>query len=298
MPGRPVVPDAGPWRPALARRLRTQLAFRAICYGAVGIALLALATLLFDVLSRGLPYLTWDFLTGFPSRRPEASGVLSALVGTLYIGAITAVVAFPLGVAAAIYLEEYAGDTRLRTVVQTNISNLAGVPSIIYGMLGLAVFVRVMGFDRSVLAGGLTIALLVLPIVIINAQEAIRAVPASIRHASYALGATRWETTWHHVLPAALPGILTGTILALSRAIGEAAPIVLISGIAFIAFVPRHLLDDFTILPVQIFNWAGRPQPAFHDIAAAAIIVLLAVLLTMNALAIFLRDRQRRKAMG
>ncbi|CAN5185073.1 phosphate ABC transporter permease PstA [soil metagenome] len=282
------------WRPALARRARTGRTFLLACYAATALGVLALAVLLVDVALRGVPQLGWDFLTGFPSRLAASSGVLAALVGTFYVALIVAVVAFPLWVATAIYLEEYARPGVLNRIVQTNIANLAGVPSIIYGMLGLAVFVRALSLQRSVLAGGLTIAILVLPIVIINAQEAIRAVPAGIRHASLALGATRWETTWHHVLPAALPGILTCTILALSRAIGEAAPIILISSIAFIAFLPESLLDSFTILPIQIFIWTSKPQPEFHDIAASAIIVLLGLLLTMNALAIVLRERSRR----
>ncbi|HUG55693.1 MAG TPA: phosphate ABC transporter permease PstA [Candidatus Limnocylindrales bacterium] len=287
---------AGAWRPDLGRRRAGEGAFKALCYLATGLGLLALATLLWDVSVRGLPQLDWDFLTSFASRRAEGSGVLAALVGTFYVALITIVVAFPVGVAAAIYLEEYARPGLVSRIIETNISNLAGVPSIIYGMLGLAIFVRAFALDRSVLAGGLTIALLVLPIVIINAQEAIRAVPLGLRHASLALGATRWETTWHHVLPAAMPGILTGTILALSRAVGEAAPIILISSIAFIAFLPGSLFDSFTILPIQIFIWASKPQSEFHDIAASAIVVLLVLLLSLNAAAILLRDRQRGKA--
>jgi len=282
------------WRPRLAARRRGGRAFLALCYAATGIGLLALLVLLGDTAIKGLPHLSWDFLTSYPSRFAARSGVLSALVGTFYLALIVIVVAFPLGIATAIYLEEYARPGLLNRIVQTNIGNLAGVPSIIYGMLGLAVFVRAMSLQRSLLAGGLTIALLVLPIVIINAQEAIRAVPSGLRQASLALGATRWETTWHHVLPAALPGILTGTILALSRAIGEAAPIILISSIAFIAFLPDGLLDSFTILPIQIYIWVSKPQEEFHAIAATAIIVLLALLLTLNAIAIFVRDRSRR----
>lgn len=281
------------WEPNIRGRLRRGRVFLWLCYAATALGVVALAVLLSDILTRGVGQLDWDFLTGFPSRRAESSGVLAALVGTLYVGGIVAVIAFPIGIATAIYLEEYASPGRWNRIVQTNIANLAGVPSIIYGMLGLAVFVRALSLQRSVLAGGLTIALLVLPIVIINAQEAIRAVPSGLRHASYALGATRWETTWHHVLPYAAPGILTGTILALSRAIGEAAPIILISSIAFIAFLPQDLLDSFTILPIQIFIWASKPQSEFHDIAASAIIVLLGLLLTMNATAIILRDRSR-----
>jgi len=282
------------WRPRLPARRRNGRAFLALCYAATGLGILALLVLLGDTAIKGVPQLSWDFLTSYPSRFASRSGVLSAAVGTLYLALIVIAVAFPLGIATAIYLEEYARPGLLNRIVQTNIGNLAGVPSIIYGMLGLAVFVRAMSLQRSLLAGGLTIALLVLPIVIINAQEALRAVPSGLRHASLALGATRWETVWHHVLPAALPGILTGTILALSRAIGEAAPIILISSIAFIAFLPDGLLDSFTVLPIQIFIWVSKPQEDFHAIAASAILVLLALLLTLNAIAIVVRDRSRR----
>ena len=282
------------WRPALERRRRSGRAFLFLCYAATALGILALLVLLIDTLITGVPDLSWDFLTRYPSRFADRSGLLSALVGTLYVAIIVVVVAFPLGIATALWLEEYAPPGALRRILETNIGNLAGVPSIIYGMLGLAVFVRALALQRSVLAGGLTLAILVLPIVIINAQEALRAVPSSLRDASFALGATRWETVRHHVLPAALPGILTGTILALSRAIGEAAPIILISSIAFIAFLPNSLLDSFTVLPIQIFIWVSKPQTEFHAIAASAIIVLLVVLLTMNALAIVLRDRARR----
>lgn len=282
------------WRPSLGARRRSGRLFLALCYVATALGILALLVLLADVILRGAPQLSWDFLTSFPSRLAERSGVLAALVGTFYVALIVVAVAFPVGIATAIWLEEYAPQGTLKRILETNIGNLAGVPSIIYGMLGLAVFVRALGLQRSLLAGGLTIAVLVLPIVIINAQEALRAVPPSIRHASFALGATRWETVRYHVLPAATPGILTGTILALSRAVGEAAPIILISSIAFIAFLPESLLDSFTILPIQIFIWVSKPQAGFHAIAASAIIVLLALLLTLNALAIVLRDRARR----
>jgi phosphate transport system permease protein len=282
------------WRPAIAGRRRSGRAFLLLCYAATALGILALVVLLADTLITGAPQLSWHFLTSYPSRFAERSGLLSALVGTLYLAIIVVATAFPIGIATAIWLEEYAAPGPLKRILETNIGNLAGVPSIIYGMLGLAVFVRALSLQRSLLAGGLTIAILVLPIVIINAQEALRAVPSSMRHASFALGATRWETVRHHVLPAALPGILTGTILALSRAIGEAAPIILISSIAFIAFLPESLLDSFTILPIQIYIWVSKPQTEFHAIAASAIIVLLVVLLTMNAVAIALRDRARR----
>jgi phosphate transport system permease protein len=285
---------AARFRSALGARRRSGRLFLWLCYAATVFGIVTLVVLLADVLVRGAPHLSWQFLTSFPSRRASGSGVLAALVGTFYVGIIVVIAAFPIGIATAIWLEEYARPGALKRILETNIGNLAGVPSIIYGMLGLAVFVRAFGLQRSLIAGGLTIAILVLPIVIINAQEALRAVPASIRHASFALGATRWETVRYHVLPAAMPGILTGTILALSRAIGEAAPIILISSIAFIAFLPEGLLDPFTILPIQIFIWVSKPQEEFHAIAASAIIVLLALLLTMNALAIVLRDRARR----
>ncbi|HEX9435865.1 MAG TPA: phosphate ABC transporter permease PstA [Candidatus Limnocylindria bacterium] len=288
------LPPGVRWRPALVARRRNGRVFVWLCYGATAFGIVALLVLLTDVLVKGVPYLSWEFLTSFPSRLADRSGVLAALVGTFYVGIIVVVVAFPIGIATAIWLEEYAPQGPLKRILETNIGNLAGVPSIIYGMLGLAVFVRALSLQRSLIAGGLTIAVLVLPIVIINAQEALRAVPSGIRHASYALGATRWETVRYHVLPAATPGILTGTILALSRAVGEAAPIILISSIAFIAFLPDGPLDSFTILPIQIFIWVSKPQEQFHLIAASAIIVLLVLLLTMNALAIVLRDRARR----
>ena len=287
-------PDRAEWRPRVEERRRSGAVFLGLCYAATALGLLALVVLIGDTLVKGAPYLSWEFLTSFPSRSASRSGVLAALVGTFYIGLIVIVVAFPLGIATALWLEEYAAPGPIKNILQTNIGNLAGVPSIIYGMLGLAVFVRALQLQRSLLAGGLTIAILVLPIVIINAQEALRAVPPGLRHASFALGATRWETVRYHVLPAATPGIMTGTILALSRAIGEAAPIILISSIAFIAFLPESLLDSFTILPIQIFIWVSKPQEAFHSIAASAIIVLLVLLLTMNAVAIVMRDRARR----
>ncbi|HET8569249.1 MAG TPA: phosphate ABC transporter permease PstA [Candidatus Limnocylindria bacterium] len=290
------VPATARWRPAIAARRRRGRTFLWLCYAATAFGILSLAVLLGDVLVKGAPGLSWDFVTGFPSRLASRSGVLAALVGTFYVALIVVAVAFPVGIGTAVWLEEYARPGALRRILQTNIGNLAGVPSIIYGMLGLAVFVRALALQRSLIAGGLTIAILVLPVVIISSQEALRAVPVSLRHASLALGATRWETLRHHVLPAAAPGILTGTILALSRAVGEAAPIILISSIAFIAFLPDGLLDQFTILPIQIFIWTSKPQEEFHAIAASAIVVLLALLLTLNAAAIVLRDRARRSA--
>lgn len=277
-----------------ARKMRGRV-FEVVSIAATLVAILVLLVLLTDVFRRGVGALSWDFLTSFPSRIPERAGIKSALMGTLWLMGLTAGFSFPIGVGAAIYLHEYAPRSWLTTVIQTNISNLAGVPSIIYGLLGLELFVRALQLERSVIAGALTMTLLVLPIIIVASQEALRAVPTSIREGSYALGATKIETIWHHVLPLALPGMLTGTILALSRAIGETAPLITIGALTFVAFLPDGLRSPFTALPIQIFNWISRPQEAFHVRAAAAIIVLLVLLLAMNATAIFLRNRYQRK---
>jgi phosphate transport system permease protein len=262
---------------------------------AIAIGLLTLAVLVLDVLRDGLPWLDTQFLTSFDSRFAARAGIKAALYGTFYMMFFTILVSLPLGVMSAIYLEEYAGDNRITQFIQINIANLAGVPSIIYGLLGLTVFVRWMDLGRSVLAGALTMALLVLPIIIVATREAIRAVPSSMRDASLALGATKWQTTWHHVLPYAIPGILTGNILAASRAIGETAPLITLGALTFVPFVPENPLDRFTVLPIQIFNWTSKPQQEFHDLAAAGIIVLLLVLLTLNSVAIFLRQRLRKR---
>ena len=281
--------------PRLARRRTFGRVFELLCLAAISIGMFALAVLLFDILRDGLGTLTWDFLNNFPSRFPQQAGIKAALVGTLWLIGLTALFALPTGVAAAVWLEEIARRGWLSRVVEVNIANLAGVPSIIYGLLGLGIFVRLLELGRSLLAGSLTMALLVLPIVIINAREALRAVPSSQREAAYALGATRSQVIWNIVLPAALPGIFTGVILALSRAIGETAPLITIGALTFIAFLPDGPLDAFTVLPIQIFNWVSRPQAAFHANAASGIIVLLVMLLSMNALAVILRDRARRK---
>ena len=260
------------------------------------VSLLTLAALLYNVMSDGLGRLSWQFITSYPSRRPEQAGILAALAGSVYVMALTAAIAIPLGVGAAIYLEEYGGRGRLSRVIEINISNLAGVPSIIYGLLGLGLFVRYMAMGPSVLAGASTLALLVLPVVIISTREALRAVPGSLREGSYALGATKWQTVQYQVLPAAFPGILTGLILSLSRAIGETAPLITIGALTYIPFLPTDLRSPFTVLPIQIFNWVSRPQAAFAENAAAGILVLLALLLVMNATAIILRDRLQRRA--
>lgn len=238
-------------------------------------------------------FLEPNFLTSQPTSSPDRVGVFPAVVGTLYMMTITAAVAFPLGVGAAIYLEEYARRNWFSRFIQVNIANLAGVPSIVYGLLGLQLFVRVLAFDRSVLAGAMTMALLVMPIIIVSAQESLRAVPPSMREAAYAVGATRWQVVRYHVLPYAFGGMLTGNILAMSRAIGETAPLIAIGALTFIAFLPDTPVDDFTVLPIQIFNWVTRPQAAFHEIAASAILILLLILLLMNSAAIILRHRTR-----
>lgn len=279
----------------LAARARFGTVFHVLCLIATMIGVVVLAVLLVDVIRVGAGRLGWEFLSGYPSRLASRAGMLPALVGTIWALVLTALIAFPLGVGTAIWLEEFAPASKLKTVVETNIANLAGVPSIVYGMLGLTVLVRFAGLGRSVLAGALTLALLILPVIIIAAQEAIKAVPNSIRLGAYALGSTRWEAIRFHVFPLALPGILTGTILALSRAIGEAAPLIVVGALAFVPFVPSSPMDPFTVIPIQIFNWISRPQAEFRELAAAASIVLLVLLLSMNALAITLRNRYSRR---
>ena len=271
-------------------------AFHLLCLMAILIALSMLGALLYNIIEQGWGHIDWQFLSGFPSRNPESAGIYGALLGSVYIVAIAAVTSFTLGVGAAIFLEEYTTRGWLVRVVQTNISNLAGVPSIVYGLLGLEIFARTLGLGSSVLAGGLTMALLALPIVIIAAEEALRAVPPSIREGAFALGATRWQTIWHLVLPQAFPGILTGVILAISRAIGEAAPLIVVGAVAFVPFAPDGPLSHFTVLPIQIFNWISRPQAEFHEVAAAGIMVLLAVLLSMNAVAVLLRLKFQKRS--
>lgn len=283
-------------QPNLARRRRHALYFRRVCAGLTWLAVVLLAVLLIHVTRQGFGWVDWQFLSSFPSRFAEQAGIKSALWGTIWLIALTALISIPAGVAAAIYLEEFATRSRINSFIEVNIANLAGVPSIVYGILGLAIFVRWFALGRSVLAGSLTMSLLVLPVIIMASREAIRAVPMSIRHAAFAIGATRWQTVRHHVLPSALPGILTGVILAMSRAIGETAPLVMIGALTYVAFVPEGPLDAFTALPIQIFNWASRPQQEFHQLAAGGIIVLLVVLLAMNAAAIFIRQKSQRKA--
>ena len=269
--------------------------FHGFCFTVAWSGVLILGVLLFHVTQEGIQWLDLQFLSDFPSRFPAKAGIHSALIGTLWLISLTALFSVPIGIGAGLYLEEFTKKNRIRQFVDLNISNLAGVPSIVYGMLGLVIFVRWFELNQSVLAGSLTMSLLILPVIIISTREALRAVPNTIRQAAFALGATRWQTIYTHVLPAAFPGILTGIILALSRAIGETAPLIMIGALTYVAFVPDGPMDDFTALPIQIFNWASRPQQQFHELAAAGILVLLFVLLLMNSIAVFIRHRLEKK---
>lgn len=292
-----IAPAARPaprFEPALMRRKLTGTLFYGACIAAVGLLLLALVALLVDVFVRAAPWLDLDFLTGVPSSRPARAGILPAMIGTLEIGLIVGLLTFPIGVAAAIYLVEYASDSRLNRLLQTNISNLAGVPSIIYGILGLAVFVRVLALGPTILSAALTLSLLILPVVIIASIEALKAVPAAQREGAYALGATRWQMVRQSVLPAAAPGIMTGIILAMARAIGEAAPLILIGAFTFVTFLPNPFEGQYTVLPIQIYGWAIRPQADFQGISAAAIVVILGLMLLLNGLALVVRARLGR----
>ena len=280
-------------RVAARLRLRKSVggAFYILFLLAVVIGIAGLVVLLVQILIEGLPWLSGTLLTNYPSRRPEEAGILSALIGTIWLMGLTAALSVPVGVGAALYLEEYAPKNRLTSLIEINISNLTGVPSIVYGLLGLALFVQWMALGRSLLAGALTMSLLILPIIILSSREAIRAVSRTYREAAFALGASQWEVIKGVVIPTALPGMLTGIILGMSRAIGEAAPILAISALVFLTFVPTSPLDRFTVLPIQIFNWVSRPQDDFRGLAAAAIIILLVILLSMNAVAIYIRNR-------
>jgi len=279
----------------LQRRQRNGRIFEIVCLLAVLLGILMLLTLLIDVALDALPWLRPQLFTEFPSRFAERAGMRSALQGSLWMITMTILFCLPVGVGAAIYLEEYATDNQITRFIEINIANLAGVPSIIYGLLGLGLFVRQLDLGRSVLAGSLTMALLVLPIVIVAGRESIRSVPGSIRQAAYGLGATRWQVVRFHVLPEAAGGILTGAILAMSRAIGETAPLITIGALTFIAFDLRGPLDIFTVMPIQIFNWISLPQQEFHELAAAGIIVLLVILLLFNGIAVYLRNRLQRQ---
>jgi len=293
---------------AIATSKRRNHLFWVIGFLSTLIGFIVLFALMIDLLIDGLPRLSWPFLTSYPSRFPEKAGILSAWVGTTLVMVVTAAAAVPLGIAAGIYLEEYGRKNWLTHLIEINMNNLAGIPSIIYGLLALGLFVYFFKFGESILTGGLTLALLILPVVVISTREAIKAIPNSIREASYALGATKWQTVRDHILPYSLGGILTGVIIGLSRAIGETAPIITVGALTFIAFLPasplstefpflsfQWLFDPFTVMPIQMFNWVSRPQAAFHLNAAAAGIVLLGMTLLINGLAIYLRFKFRKK---
>lgn len=259
------------------------------------IGLVLLFIFIGDILIDGIRRIDWEFITNLPSRKAERSGIYTALLGSIWILGLTTIIAFPLGVAAGVYLEEYSKKNKFSGLLEVNISNLAGVPSIIYGLLGLEVFVRVMNLGASILAGSLTLTLLILPIIIVATRESVKAVPSSIRDASYALGASKWQTIWNQILPASGGGILTGVILALSRAVGETAPLIVIGALAYVPFAPSNPMDQFSVLPIQIFNWISRPQHGFIENAAAAIIILLGVTFVMNAIAVYFRNKWQKK---
>jgi phosphate transport system permease protein len=294
-------------RAELVSRKRYEVLFAALGVLALAIAVLTFLTLFVDMAVKGLPRLDLDFFTSFPSRRAANAGILSAWVGSTLVMLVTALFAVPLGVASGIYLEEYAPKNWMTDLIEINITNLAGVPSIVYGLLALGLFVYQFGLGQSILTAGLTLALLILPVVIVATREAIRSIPQIIREGSYALGATRWQTVRYHILPYSSPGILTGIIIGMARAIGETAPIITIGALTFIAFLPpapvsaappflsfEWLTSPFTVMPIQMFNWTSRPEAAFQANAAAAGFVLVFMTLAMNGLAIWLRYRLRR----
>lgn len=258
-------------------------------------ALLILGIFLINIASEGIARIDWQFITSLPSRKAEKAGILTAWTGTAWILGLTAIISIPFGISAGIYLEEYGKKNRLASIIEVNIANLAGVPSIIYGLLGLEIFVRILNFGGSLLAGSFTLALLILPIIIVATREALKAVPKTLREASYGIGATKWQTIWHQVLPAASGGVMTGIILALSRAVGETAPLIVIGALAYVPFVATNPMDEFTVMPMQIFNWVSRPQHEFLVNGAAAIIILLVITFIMNGIAIYLRNKWQKK---
>lgn len=278
----------------LSARKRKNIVAHLLFAASAFVSVVILVVLLVDLFKRGLPYLDLQFFTSFPSRFAEKSGILPAMLGSVWIILLTGVISIPISVGAAIYLEEYAEDNWLTRLINLNISNLAGIPSIVYGILGLTVFVRTLGLGRSILAGSLTMSLLIMPILIVASQEAIRNIPDSLRHGSYALGATKWQTIHRMVLPSAMPGILTGIILAVSRALGESAPLLLVGAFAYVGSLPKTPMDSFIVLPIQIYTWMSKPSADFKDVTAAAIIVLLALLLLLNLTAIIIRNKNQR----
>ena len=276
-------------------RMVVNTIFKSLFLLATLAALLALVILMYQIVTQGIGHLSLSFLTNFASRFPEQAGIKAALIGSIWLMAVVAPTSIILGVGSALYLEEYAKQNRVTTFIRMNISNLAGVPSVVFGLLGLTIFVRALALGNSILAAGFTMSLLILPVIIVASQEAIRSVPGELRDASYGMGATKWQTITKIILPAAIPGILTGSILALSRAIGETAPLIVIGVPVIIQFLPSGVMDTFTALPMQIYDWSSRPQPEFQQVAAAGIIVLMAVLLLMNSVAVFIRNKFEKR---
>jgi phosphate transport system permease protein len=276
-------------------RKRKEKIFKLICILSIVSSLMVLGILFYHIAQEGIEYLGMDFLTRFQSRFAAKSGIKAGLWGTIWLMTPTILISVPIGVLTAIFLQEYPIKGRIGRFIELNIANLAGVPSIVYGLLGLSVFVHWMGLGRSVLSGALTMSLLILPVIIVSAKEALAAVPDTIRQGAYALGARKFQVVFGQVLPAAIPGILTGVILAVSRGIGEAAPLIVVGALSYVAYVPSTVMDEFTVLPIQIYNWAGRPQQEFHKLAASGILVLLVLMLTMNLTAILIRNRRQKR---
>jgi phosphate transport system permease protein len=270
-------------------------AFKMIGMFCTLLGILILVILLYNIIREGYTRVNWDFITSLPSRKPEEAGIYTAIIGTLDLMLLTIIFAIPIGIGAGLYLEEYAKKSRLSTLFEINIANLAGVPSIIYGLLGLGIFVRFFGFGGSILSGALTLSLLILPIIIVATREAIKAVSPSLKEASFALGASKWQTLQKVVLPSSFGGILTGIILSLSRAIGETAPLIVVGAMAYVPFVPHSVFDTFSVLPMQIFTWTTRPQAGFAIAAGAAIIILLGITFFMNGIAVYLRNKWQKK---
>lgn len=281
--------------PQLKLRKQMELLFQIFALVCLLVATVALLSLILDLAVRGVPRLSEQFLTSFPSRFPHKAGILSAWVGSIAVISVTALIAIPVGIAAGVYLEEYAKKNWLTAFIEINIINLAGIPSITFGLMALGIFVYKFKFGNSILTAGLTLALLILPIVIVTTREALRTIPSMIKEAAYAVGASRWQMIQNHLLPYSTGGILTGVIIALSRAIGETAPLITIGALTFIAFLPQSILDPFTVLPIQMFNWVSRPQEEFHVNAAATGVVLLVLTLLLNLIAILIRYRFRKK---
>lgn len=297
--GAPTPKQGGDYNPRIGTRHWAARVFKVLVLAATLIGIFVLGVLLFDIGIDGIPRLSMDFLTSGGSSSPETAGIYSGIIGSLWLVSLTALFAVPLGIGAAIYLEEYASDNWLNRILEINISNLAGVPSIVYGLLALGIFVNYLGpltGGKSILSGAAALSLLILPVIIIATRESVRAVPTKVREGAYALGATKWDTVRGHVLPMALPGAMTGTILALSRAIGETAPLIVVGAAVYMTFTPNGPRDRFTAMPIQIFEWTGLPQEGWVSVAAAGIVVLMTLLLLMNSIAIVIRNRSQRRA--